>query len=96
MRHSEIAFALNKIDALSPDEVKKKKAALKRSIKKDVYAISGVAGMGTQDVLVELHRIIKEEREKEGGDDRSILTANPNDLDRFREFDDEDYGEAEL
>ena len=51
--------------------------------------------MGIQDLLVELHRIIKEEREKEGGDDRSILTANPNDLDRFAEFeDDEDFDEA--
>ena len=87
--------ALNKIDALPPDDVKKKRAALKRAIKKDVYAISGVAGMGIQDVLVELHRIIKEEREKEGGDDRSILTANPNELDRFAEFDeDEDIDEV--
>jgi GTP-binding protein len=88
--------ALNKIDALPPDEVKKKRAALKRAIKKDVYAISGVAGMGIHDVLVELHRIIKEEREKAGADDRSIMTANPNDLDRFAEFDeDDDFDEAQ-
>ena len=89
--------ALNKIDALPADEVKKKRAALKRSIKKEVYAISGVAGMGIQDVLVELHRIIKEERAKAGADDRSILIANPNDFDRFADLDDdEDIDEAAL
>lgn len=50
IRKPEIV-ALNKCDALTPAEIKKKVAALKKASKKDVYAISAVAQKGVQEVL---------------------------------------------
>ncbi|MFA6280320.1 MAG: GTPase ObgE [Bdellovibrionales bacterium] len=49
-RKAEI-IALNKADALTPAEVKKKVAALKRASRKDVYVISAVARTGVDEVL---------------------------------------------
>lgn len=49
-RKAEI-IALNKADALTPAEVKKKVAALKRASRKDIYVISAVARTGVDDVL---------------------------------------------
>ncbi len=43
--------ALNKCDALSKDEIKKKTAALKRASRKDVFVISAAAKLGVDDVL---------------------------------------------
>ncbi len=51
--------ALNKIDALTPEEIKSKTAKLKRAAKKPVRAISGVAGKGVQEVLRELLRLVQ-------------------------------------
>jgi GTP-binding protein len=42
---------LNKIDALTPDEIKKKLATLKRVSKAETLACSGVTGQGVRDVL---------------------------------------------
>lgn len=44
-------IALNKCDALTPAEIKRKVAALKKASKKDVYAISAVAQKGVTEVL---------------------------------------------
>lgn len=43
--------ALNKCDALSPDEIKKKAAALKKACRKEVHVISAVAHKGVDEVL---------------------------------------------
>jgi GTP-binding protein len=42
---------LNKIDALTPDELKRKRASLKRVSKAEVLACSGVTGQGVPEVL---------------------------------------------
>jgi GTP-binding protein len=42
---------LNKIDALSPDDIKTKAAALKRASKAEVLTASGVTGQGVDQVL---------------------------------------------
>lgn len=49
-RKAEI-IALNKCDALSPDEITKKVAALKKASRKEVYVISAVARRGVDEVL---------------------------------------------
>jgi GTP-binding protein len=46
---------LNKIDALEPDDIKKKTATLKRLSKAEVLSCSGVTGQGVDAVL---YRII--------------------------------------
>jgi len=43
--------ALNKIDAVSPDELKEQKARLKRAAKKTPYLVSGVSGDGVPELL---------------------------------------------
>src|SRR3954453_9851307 len=43
--------ALNKIDAMSPDDLKKQKDRLKRAAKKTPLLISGVTGAGVKDAL---------------------------------------------
>jgi GTP-binding protein len=50
VRKPEI-IALNKCDALTPAEIKRKVAALEKASKKDVYAISAVAQKGVKEVL---------------------------------------------
>ena len=57
--------ALNKIDAMEPDEIKEKLKKLKRSAKTDVYPISGVTGEGVDTVLRALRVVIKEYRAAE-------------------------------
>jgi GTP-binding protein len=54
--------ALNKCDLLSPEEIKKKKAALKRACKSEVHSISGAAREGIDEILVTMHRTIAEYR----------------------------------
>ncbi|MBI1186116.1 MAG: GTPase ObgE [Alphaproteobacteria bacterium] len=51
--------ALNKIDALDPDTLKTRRAALKRACGKTVYAISGVSGAGVKDVLSALAGFVR-------------------------------------
>jgi GTP-binding protein len=46
--------ALNKVDALTPEEITKKKRALSRASGQKVRAISGVAGIGLRETLAEL------------------------------------------
>jgi GTP-binding protein len=53
---------LNKIDALSADEMKTKVAALKRSSKAEVFAASGVTGEGIDKVLYGVLAILDAEK----------------------------------
>jgi GTP-binding protein len=52
--------ALNKIDALTEDEIKKKRAALKRAAKQPVALVSGAAGKGVPELLRALLQTIDE------------------------------------
>jgi GTP-binding protein len=57
--------ALNKIDALTPEERTKKRAALKRACGKPVVMLSGVSGEGVKDALQALANIVRETRGEE-------------------------------
>ena len=60
-------IALNKCDALTPEEIKEKMGKLKRSAKKTpVYAISAATHQGVKDILWELYKIIKSDPEEIG------------------------------
>jgi GTP-binding protein len=52
--------ALNKIDAVEPDELKKQKDRLKRAAKKTPLLMSGVTGDGVKDALRALVAVIGE------------------------------------
>ena len=52
--------ALNKIDAVTPDELKKQKDRLKRAAKKTPLLISGATGAGVTDALRALAEVIGE------------------------------------
>jgi GTP-binding protein len=51
--------ALNKIDAIDPETLKKRRDALRRACGKPVMLISGVSGKGVRDVLYKLNDIIQ-------------------------------------
>ncbi len=57
--------ALNKIDALTPEERTKKRAALKRACGKSVVMLSGVSGEGVKDALQAIANIVRETRGEE-------------------------------
>jgi GTPase len=57
--------ALNKIDALTPEERTKKRTALKRACGKPVVMISGVSGEGVKEALQALYKIVREARGEE-------------------------------
>jgi GTPase len=52
--------ALNKIDAVTPDELKKQKDRLKRAAKKTPLLMSGATGEGVKDALRALVEVIGE------------------------------------
>jgi len=54
--------ALNKIDAMTPAEANRKRAALARAIGKDVMLISGVAGLGVRDAVMAIASEIRSQR----------------------------------
>ncbi len=54
--------ALNKIDALTPDVVKKRQAALRRVCGSRVYLISGVSGAGVTEALHALGELVRARR----------------------------------
>lgn len=63
LEEKEEILALNKCDALTEDEIKKKLKALKKaSGKKTVHAISAVTGEGVQGVLRDMWKVIKAKR----------------------------------
>ena len=51
---------LNKIDALEPDDIKKKVASLKRASKAEVLTCSGVTGQNVQQVLYRVISVLDE------------------------------------
>lgn len=58
-------IALNKCDALTPEEIKSKSAALKKASKKKIWQISGATGEGVKPLLREMLRVIEEKRAEE-------------------------------
>jgi GTP-binding protein len=54
--------ALNKCDALTPEEIKEKSASLKKASKRKIWQISGVTGEGVKPVLREMLKKIEEKR----------------------------------
>ncbi|MBN9332883.1 GTPase ObgE [Devosia sp.] len=56
---------LNKIDALTPDELKAKVKALKKASKAEVHTISGATGQGVEQVLFDVLAVIDESRAEE-------------------------------
>ncbi|MEC9347507.1 MAG: GTPase ObgE [Pseudomonadota bacterium] len=64
-------LALNKIDAMTPEAVEKRRKALAKAAGRPVMAISGVSGEGMQGALRELRRVIEREKaaESAGADD---------------------------
>src|SRR5262249_56035493 len=57
--------ALNKIDALTPAEANRKRAALARAIGKEVRLISGVSGAGVRELTNEIAAMLRERRKQE-------------------------------
>ncbi|MES1200088.1 MAG: GTPase ObgE [Pseudomonadota bacterium] len=54
--------ALNKIDALTPAEANRKRAALSRAIGKDVRLVSGVSGAGVKELCNEIALMLRARR----------------------------------
>jgi GTP-binding protein len=67
--------ALNKIDAVAPDELKKQRDRLKRAAKKTPLLISGATGEGIQSALRALAEVIGEA--PVSGKAKSIAQAEP-------------------
>ena len=63
-------IALNKIDAMPPEDIKAKVQKLKRASKQPVYAISGVSGEGVEELLRALVAQIRASREAKAAEDR--------------------------
>jgi GTP-binding protein len=58
-------IALNKIDAMTPAEANRKRAALQRAIGKEVRLVSGVSGTGVRELVNELAAMLRERRKAE-------------------------------
>lgn len=58
-------IGLNKIDAMDPEDVKKKITSLKRSAKVPVYPLSAAAKKGTQEIINVLGQVVTEAYEAE-------------------------------
>ncbi|MBI1339763.1 GTPase ObgE [bacterium] len=54
--------ALNKIDALSADDISQKAKALKKACKSTPLRLSGVSGKGVREAVAALYRVIEEDR----------------------------------
>lgn len=57
-------IALNKTDSLTPEEIKKKLASLKRVTKSPIFAISAIAGTNTLECLREISRFVPAKQTK--------------------------------
>jgi GTP-binding protein len=58
-------IALNKADAVPPEELTKKHAKLKRAAKRPIYIMSGATGQGVDEVLTALLHTVQAAREAE-------------------------------
>ena len=54
--------ALNKIDALTPAEANRKRAALARAIGREVRLVSGVSGAGVRELTHEIGDLVRAQR----------------------------------
>ena len=61
-RKKEIV-ALNKTDAMTPEDIETKRAALAKASRKTVHVISGVSGHGVQPLLHELMKLVEKQRD---------------------------------
>jgi GTPase len=68
--------ALNKCDALTPEDIKEKSAALKKASKKKIWPISAVSGEGVKEVLREMMSVIEAEREKRKEEEQAMPAAS--------------------
>jgi GTP-binding protein len=57
--------ALNKVDAMTPADANRKRAALSRAIGKEVRLVSGVSGAGVRDLVNEIAAMLRERRTEE-------------------------------
>jgi GTP-binding protein len=57
--------ALNKVDAMTPDEASRKRTALSRAIGKEVRLVSGVSGAGVRELLNEIAALLRARRAAE-------------------------------
>ncbi len=55
-------IALNKVDALTPAEANRKRAALSRAIGKEVRLVSGVSGAGVRELVNEIAALLRARR----------------------------------
>ena len=62
---------LNKIDALSPEEIEEKLAALKKASRKTVYPLSTVSGQGVPAVLRAIWKVIETRRQGIAADENA-------------------------
>jgi len=69
--------ALNKIDALTEEEIEEKKAALEEVVGGKVMLLSGVARSGVEEVLRELFAIIENHRREESGENEERTEFTP-------------------
>jgi len=61
-RKKEIV-ALNKTDAMTPEDIEAKRALLAKASRKTVHVISGVSGHGVQPLLHELMKLVEKQRD---------------------------------
>jgi GTP-binding protein len=61
--------ALNKIDAMTPAEANRKRAALSRAIGKEVRLVSGVSAAGVRDLVNEIAAMLRARRAREARDE---------------------------
>lgn len=69
-------IALNKADALSEEELTKKRAKLKRAAKRPAFVMSGASGRGIDEVLAALLQAVKAAREA-GAEKEKEKAAEP-------------------
>ncbi len=74
VRKKEIV-ALNKVDALAPEEIEARRAALAKASRKTVHAISGAAGIGLQPVLRLLRKAADARRAQDAEAERDAARA---------------------
>ncbi len=63
--------ALNKIDALTPAEANRKRAALSRAIGKEVRLVSGVSGAGVRELVNEIALMLRDRRGEEAAEEEA-------------------------
>ena len=56
-------MALNKTDAMTPEDIEAKRARLAKASRKTVHILSGVSGQGVQPLLHELMKLVDRQRD---------------------------------